>query len=207
MAERLHVVDQDGVRATVVDRIRSSGDDSGMVRLRLANGETFAVPESILIADPEGNLIAPFRFAGLHLTSVGQAAGERIVVPIVSEVLHVERRQRDTGRVRLTKKVRQTSELIDQPIFQERVHVERVRVNRVIDQPVAERYEGDTLIIPVLEETFVVEKRLVLKEELHVTKERVEKRKPQRVTLRHEEVSVDRLEPENTEQDVTKTPA
>lgn len=203
----LRVVDQEGVQATVLDKVSAPGSGPELVRIRLADGAIFAVPADILIADPEGNLIAPFRFADLEMHPTGTSQGERIVVPIVSEELRVERRQRETGRVRVTKKVRETSERVDEPIFQERVHIDRVPINRVIDHPVAERHEGDTLIIPVLEETFVVEKRLVLKEELHVTKERVEKHKPQKVTLRHEEVSVDRLEPESTEENVTKEPA
>ncbi len=47
--------------------------------------------------------------------------------------------------------------------------------------------------MPVLEEVLVVEKRLVLKEEWHITRRRVEARSPPRVILRCEEVSVDRF--------------
>jgi stress response protein YsnF len=39
----------------------------------------------------------------------------------------------------------------------------------------------------------VVEKRLMLKEELHIRKRRVERHQPQCVTLRHEEARVEHI--------------
>jgi stress response protein YsnF len=60
------------------------------------------------------------------------------------------------------------------------------------------RYEGDTLIIPVIEEVLVVEKKLLLKEEVHITKYVGETQQEKTVTLRSEEVSVERTE-EQTE--------
>jgi len=50
------------------------------------------------------------------------------------------------------------------------------------------------MIVPILEEVVVVEKRLMLKEELHISKQRIETHKPQRVTLRSEEVNVERID-------------
>lgn len=49
-------------------------------------------------------------------------------------------------------------------------------------------------VVPVVEEVLVVEKRLVLVEELHVRKRRVEERRPQAFTLRKEEVVAERLD-------------
>ena len=45
-----------------------------------------------------------------------------------------------------------------------------------------------------LEEVLIVEKRFMLKEELHIAKRRVETHTPQRVTVRSEEVTVERIE-------------
>jgi stress response protein YsnF len=45
----------------------------------------------------------------------------------------------------------------------------------------------------VLEEVLVVEKRLLLKEEVRITKRRIETHMPQRVILRREEVAVERI--------------
>jgi uncharacterized protein (TIGR02271 family) len=79
------------------------------------------------------------------------------------------------------------------------VVVERVPINRVVEGPVSVRSEEDTLVIPLLEEVLVVEKRLLLKEEIRITKQRVETHAPQRVTLRREEAVVERINPKGDE--------
>ncbi|MCA1628121.1 MAG: YsnF/AvaK domain-containing protein, partial [Acidobacteria bacterium] len=61
--------------------------------------------------------------------------------------------------------VREREEIVDELLLKEAVEVERVIINREVDAPVPVRYEGETMIVPVLEEMLVVEKRLVLKEE------------------------------------------
>jgi len=63
----------------------------------------------------------------------------------------------------------------------------------MIDEAPEIRHEGDTTIIPVLEEVLVVEKRLILREELHIIRRREEHRDPQKVTLRKENVEVERV--------------
>jgi stress response protein YsnF len=44
-----------------------------------------------------------------------------------------------------------------------------------------------------VEEVLVVEKRLMLREEIHIRQQRIETHQPQRVTLRSEEVQVERV--------------
>jgi stress response protein YsnF len=61
------------------------------------------------------------------------------------------------------------------------------------------RTEGDVTIIPVLEETVVVEKRLLLREEVHVRLKTHEEHQPQRVRLRSEDVVVERTRAENAQ--------
>jgi stress response protein YsnF len=80
------------------------------------------------------------------------------------------------------------------PLSRERVEVERVAVNRIVEQAPAVRTEGDVTIIPVLEEVLVVEKRLMLREEVRLVRRREETREQQTVTLRKEEVEVTRDE-------------
>jgi len=38
------------------------------------------------------------------------------------------------------------------------VQVERVPVERILDSPMTSRYDGDTLVIPVMEEVLLIEK-------------------------------------------------
>jgi uncharacterized protein (TIGR02271 family) len=114
------------------------------------------------------------------------------VVPVIQETLEVHPSPVERGRVRIRKIVHEREEIVDPPLLHDEVVVERVPVNRVIEAPIAVRSEGDTLVIPLLEEVLVVEKRLLLKEEVRVTKRRAETHRPQRVTLRREEAVVER---------------
>jgi uncharacterized protein (TIGR02271 family) len=168
--------------------------DGDRAVVRLAGGETVVVANDALIESGEGYRL-PSSFAEAEAASRGSEKDRQgqAVIPIVEETIEVGKRRVETGGVRLGKTVSEREEVIDEPIFQEEVEVERRSVGRVLDEPVGVRHEGDTTIIPVLEEVLVVEKKLMLKEELHVTKRRSERREPQRVTLKREEVTVEDL--------------
>jgi stress response protein YsnF len=67
--------------------------------------------------------------------------------------------------------------------------------NELIEtMPAATRYEGDIMIIPILKEVAVIEKRIMLVEEIHISKLQSEKTETQEVTVRKEEVHVTRTE-------------
>jgi stress response protein YsnF len=72
--------------------------------------------------------------------------------------------------------------------------VERLPVERMLDEPLAPYYDGDTFVIPVMEEVLVVEKRLRLREEVRLTKVREESQHQETVTLRSEVVTIERLD-------------
>lgn len=115
-------------------------------------------------------------------------------IPLAREHVRVDRQTRETGRVRIRKRVREHTETIDEPVRQETVSVERVPIDRIVEAPPSTRQEGDVLIIPVVEERLVVTKQLVLKEEIRVTRQQREQRDARPITLRHEEVEVEREE-------------
>ncbi|HXG84336.1 MAG TPA: YsnF/AvaK domain-containing protein [Pyrinomonadaceae bacterium] len=114
------------------------------------------------------------------------------VIPVIEEQITVDKQVVESGKVRISKHVREVEELVDIPLLHEEVSVERVLVNRVVEERLPVRYDGDMLIIPVVEEQVVVQKRLVLIEELHVRKQTIETHQPQRVTLLKEEVEITR---------------
>lgn len=120
------------------------------------------------------------------------------VIPVIKEEAQVTKKQVTRGRVHIQKKVHEHEEVIDQETYQDIVNVERVPINQVVDTPPQVRQEGDTMIIPVVEEVLVTEKRLLLKEEVRVTRQRKEIHQPTSVKLRSEEVNVERLGPEDT---------
>lgn len=121
------------------------------------------------------------------------AGPDEAVVPIVEEQLHIEKQKVETGRVRLTKTVQEREVLVTQPVMHEDIQIERVPVNRWLSEPASVRYEGDIMIIPVMEEVPVVEKRLRLKEELRVTKRQITTQRSEPMRLRSEEVHVERM--------------
>lgn len=120
---------------------------------------------------------------------------ETHVLPVFVEEPVISKQPIETGRVHLKKRVHERNELIDEPTLHEKVSVERVPINRRVSASIPTRYEGDTLIISLMEEVAVVEKHFILKEELRVTKHQEETHAPQEVTLRCEEVVIERTSP------------
>jgi uncharacterized protein (TIGR02271 family) len=119
-----------------------------------------------------------------------------LVLPVIDEALEVHTSPVETGRVRIRKIVHEREEIVDPPLVRNEVDIERIPINRVVEGPISVRSEEDTLIIPVLEEVLVIEKRLLLKEEIRITTRRIETHAPQRVTLHREEATVERINPE-----------
>lgn len=190
---RMRVQDSDGRYGVIEDlaglRDRSRSD----ILVRLEDGQQVRIPKSALGILKSNTYPLDVRFADLGV-SAGSNLEQAVVVPVVQEELVVGKQAVETGRVRLVKTVAEREEVIDEPLMREHVEVERVPVNQVVAGPVAVRYEGDTMIIPVLEEVVVYEKRLVLKEELHVRKVATQERQPETVTLRQEQVTVERVD-------------
>lgn len=124
------------------------------------------------------------------------------VIPVIEEQLHISKVWQETGRLQVSKTV--TEEAVDYnvPVNQEEVIMERKAINQYVDTaPPASRYEGETLIIPVLKEVLVVEKKLMLVEELHISKRRTEQMVSGTETLRKESVEINRSsgnEPQST---------
>ena len=120
-----------------------------------------------------------------------------IRVPVIEEQLAVGTRTVDTGRgVRIHKTVSEQPVTIDEALLREEVEVRHVAVDRIVaaDEVPATRYEGDTLIIPILEEVMVLERRLRIKEELHITRHQRHERHAETVMLKSEQVSVERFD-------------
>jgi uncharacterized protein (TIGR02271 family) len=166
------------------------------VLVRLDDGRALWIPYDLLEPRPDGSYYLPINRAHLDLPPRMQPAGEMastLILPVIAEELEVRTRQVSSG-VRVTKRVHSEEQLVDEPGYVEEIDVQRVPRNQEIAEPVSARYEGETLVIPLIEEVLVVEKRLVLKEEIRIHKRRKETRNPQRITLRREEAIVERID-------------
>ncbi len=125
---------------------------------------------------------------------VSEASGvlEHMVIPVVAERLQVGKRQVISGKVAVHKTVEERLETVTLPLQSETVDVKRIPIGEVLSQPTVSRQEGDTLVIPVLEEVLVTEKRFRLIEEIHITTKRTQRDEVQEVMLRREKVRLER---------------
>jgi uncharacterized protein (TIGR02271 family) len=125
--------------------------------------------------------------------SVANSESAATIIPVIQEEIVVDKYVVERGKVRVSKRVSEHEEIVDEPLFHEEVSVERVPINQIIENAPGVRNEGDTLVIPIVEERVFVEKRLVLVEELRVKKQLVETHQPQTITLRKEQVEINRV--------------
>lgn len=202
----LMVTDRNGLRGRI-DMGSSSqlpGSAQAEVQVVLEGGQRVAVPRSALVEQRDGTYTVAIDLAEIgrqHGGASNRQAGESVVMPVVEERLNVGKERVETGKVLVTKKVNEREEVVNQPLQAERVEVKHVPVNRPVEGPVAVRHEGNTTIFPILEEVLVVEKRLMLKEEVHVTRVQYKTEKPRRVSLRSEEAEVKRVGSEEQRRD------
>lgn len=90
------------------------------------------------------------------------------VLPLVDESLSVGRRVVETGKVRIDIVNDRHDERIVEQLVRGGVEIERVAIGRRIDGVPPMREEGETIVIPIVEEVLVVEKRLMLVEEIRI---------------------------------------
>ena len=115
------------------------------------------------------------------------------VIPLLAEEIAVSKQVVETGRVQVARVTHERKQLIDELLTHETVEIDRTPIGRQVDAIPAVRDEGDTVVIPIVEEVLVIERRLLLKEEVRVRRVRSMERHQESVTLRHHEAVVTRL--------------
>jgi uncharacterized protein (TIGR02271 family) len=193
------VTDPQGVHGTIDTAAWPLDGSRAEVLVQLETGQQVLVPLQMLIREEEGRYAVPMALAELERRAGADPREPPLVLPVLAEVLDVRTRTVETGRVRIHKTVHAREVLVDEPLLREEVAIERVPVNRVVEGPIPVRYEGDTMIVSVLEEVLVVKTRLLLTEELRITRRRTETHQPVPVTLRHEDVTIERVDLERNE--------
>jgi uncharacterized protein (TIGR02271 family) len=113
---------------------------------------------------------------------------DELRVPRTEEELRAVTRERNAGSIRVRKRVRTARERIEVPTRREEVSVERVPVEGEASE--AEIGE-DEVVVPVIEEEVVVEKRPVVKEEVRIRKDVVEDTEVVEADVRREEIEVE----------------
>ena len=128
-------------------------------------------------------------------------ARDDAVVPLLQEEVVIEKRQVATGKVRIQTVSESFEEIASASLEEEQVTVTRVPVDRVVTEAPAVRTENGVTIVPVLEEVLIVEKRLVLREELHIRRDVSTQTIEVPVRLRRQRAFVERVEASGNQTD------
>ena len=190
-SQRIVVIDRDGARGVV-----ESFNPRSKQYVVAFEDETILVPADLLVPLGDSYYTVPVGFAEV-IRDQPTTVAESVVIPVVVEELHLAKRIVETGRIRVRKGVEEREVTVDEPLIEDHIQIDRVPVNQLIDEPVGPRTEGDTTIIPVLREVIVVQKHLMLVEEVRLTRRQMEVRRPQPVTLRSETVHIERTDANN----------
>lgn len=135
----------------------------------------------------------------VNLEQIVQHTCDEQVIPLVEEAARVEIRLVETGRVRVSTHTETVEQILRGSLRSDMVAVTRVPVNRTLTESEAApvvRTEGGVTIVPILEEILVVEKRLVLREEVLIRRTTSGQNVEVPVTLRRQRAVVERMSPE-----------
>ena len=91
-------------------------------------------------------------------------------IPLYEEQVAVTKKAVISDRVRVSTSVEERSILVEEDLERGGLHVERVAVDRPVQSAPDPRQDGDTLIVSIVEERLVVEKRLFVVEEVRLTR-------------------------------------
>ncbi|HET9928747.1 MAG TPA: DUF2382 domain-containing protein, partial [Rubrobacter sp.] len=111
------------------------------------------------------------------------------------EEIRVETREREAGEIRVRKRVHTERKRLTVPKKRVEVDVERVPVEGDVsardDAAITPQIGEEEIVVPVVEEEIVVEKRPVVKEEIRIRKRVVEEVEVVEEDVRREEVVID----------------
>jgi uncharacterized protein (TIGR02271 family) len=113
---------------------------------------------------------------------------------LLAEELAVDKQTVETGRVHVSKHTHTREVAIDEDLLTESAEIETVPIGRQIFEMPMVRHEGETTIVPIVEEVLYTERRLFLKEEVRITRKKTRDQFHDRVTLRYQEAVVTRVQ-------------
>jgi uncharacterized protein (TIGR02271 family) len=121
---------------------------------------------------------------------------ETKVIPVIEEVLKVDKKLVETGRIHVRKEIDEEEKQIEIPLMNESYEVERVKVkDQIFDQVPSIRHEGDVIVIPVIKEVAEIKIRYEVAEEIHLKKNKTITPHTEQVTLKKEKVIIQRETP------------
>ena len=113
---------------------------------------------------------------------------------MVEETARIHKREVQTGRVKVHTVVETSEQMVREALSSHNVKVTRVAVDQPVTTVPEIRTENGITIVPVLEEILIVEKRLILREELHIEQEVSHETVEVPVSLRKQRAVVERFD-------------
>ena len=113
---------------------------------------------------------------------------------LLAEALTVGKEAVQTARVRVSKQTHTREVAVDEALLRESAEIETIPIGRQIFEMPSVRHEGETIIVPIVEEILHTERRLILKEEVRITRRKTTEQFHDRVTLRYQEAVVTRVQ-------------
>jgi uncharacterized protein (TIGR02271 family) len=118
------------------------------------------------------------------------AATDELRIPVVEEELTATVREQEAGAVRIEKRIVEEDRVLEVPVTDEQIRVER----RIVDRPVGaetQAFEEIVIDVPLTSEEVELQKQARVAEEIVVSKEAVQRTERVSDTVRREEVYVD----------------
>jgi hypothetical protein len=126
--------------------------------------------------------------------AIQSSSDPKIVLPLHVEEVSVDRRKVERD-LRVHVQTVSHDHLIDEAVAHETVEIERVAIGRPINAIPPVREEGDMTVISAVEEVLVIQRRLILKEEIRLRRVRTTERHRETVILREQKAVIERAEP------------
>jgi uncharacterized protein (TIGR02271 family) len=126
-----------------------------------------------------------------RMTAARVTEDDEIRIPVMEEELTATVREQDAGAVRIEKRVVAEDRVLEVPVTEERIRVERRVADRPADATDIGAFEETVIDVPLRTETVDLQKQARVAEEVVVSKEAVQRTEQVRGTVRREEVFVD----------------
>lgn len=118
---------------------------------------------------------------------------DAVRVALAGERLDVALDRRVTAQVFVESRTTEHVEQVAIDLQREHYEIERVAIDKVVSEAPSTRQEGDVTIIPVIEEEVVIQRRLILKEEIRIRKVVSVQQHVEDVVLRRQHAEIRRV--------------
>ena len=113
---------------------------------------------------------------------------------LVEEQLEISKREIERGSVLIRTHIAERDEIAAVELQHQDVDVERVPVGREVESMPSIREEDGVLIVPIVDEELVVGTRLILREELRISRRSRTEKVHRTVRLRSEQAEITRID-------------